>query len=80
MRAFAHTFGILAPTADSASGGFVRQIPPLPVTPAAFEQSLQTSQQRAWEVYAKPPFAGAEEVRTYLGRYVNRIAISQGVK
>jgi hypothetical protein len=34
VRAFAHTFGILAPTADSASGGFVRQIPPLPVTPA----------------------------------------------
>ena len=34
MRAFAHTFGILAPTADSASGGFFRQIPPLPVTPA----------------------------------------------
>jgi len=30
----AHTFGILAPTADSASGGFVRQFPPLPVTPA----------------------------------------------
>jgi len=38
----AHTFRILAPTADSASGGFVRhivpmvlrEIPPLPVTPA----------------------------------------------
>jgi len=26
--------GILAPTTDSASGGFSRQIPPLPVTPA----------------------------------------------
>lgn len=46
--------------------------------PAAFEESLQTSRQRAWEVYAKPPFAGAEEVLAYLGRYVNRIAISQG--
>jgi hypothetical protein len=34
VRAFAHTFGTPAPTADSASGGFVRQIPPLPVTPA----------------------------------------------
>jgi hypothetical protein len=31
---FAHTFGDSAPTADSASGGFVRQIPRLPVTPA----------------------------------------------
>jgi len=26
--------GILAPTADSASGGSIRQIPRLPVTPA----------------------------------------------
>jgi len=33
VRAFAHTFGESAPTADSASGGFVRQIPHLPVTP-----------------------------------------------
>jgi hypothetical protein len=34
VRAFAHTCGDSAPTADSASGDFVRQIPPLPVTPA----------------------------------------------
>jgi hypothetical protein len=34
VRAFARTFGESAPTADSASGGFIRQIPPLPVTPA----------------------------------------------
>ena len=26
--------GNLAPTADSASGGFFRQVPPFPVTPA----------------------------------------------
>ena len=31
VRAFAHTFGDSIPTADSASGGFSRQIPPLPV-------------------------------------------------
>lgn len=48
------------------------------VEPAAFEASLQASRRRAWEVYAKPPFAGAEDVLAYLGRYVNRIAISQG--
>jgi len=29
---FALTFGDSAPTADSASGGFFRQVPPLPVT------------------------------------------------
>jgi hypothetical protein len=34
VRAFAHTFGSAAPKADSAFGGFVRQFPPLPVTPA----------------------------------------------
>jgi ABC-type multidrug transport system fused ATPase/permease subunit len=34
VRAFARTFGDSAPTADSASGGFSRQFPRLPVTPA----------------------------------------------
>ena len=34
VRAFRRTFGILASTADSASGSFIRQVPPLPVTPA----------------------------------------------
>jgi hypothetical protein len=34
VRALPTLSGSLAPTADSASGGFVRQIPPLPVTPA----------------------------------------------
>jgi len=37
----AHTFGIQPQTADSASGGFVRQIPPLPVTPAVGWQRLR---------------------------------------
>ena len=30
----------------------------------------------AWQVYAKPPFAGPEAVVKYLGRYTHRIAIS----
>jgi hypothetical protein len=34
VRAAALTFGDSSPTADSASGGFVRHIPRLPVTPA----------------------------------------------
>jgi hypothetical protein len=34
VRAFAALSEKAAPTADSASGGFVRQFPPLPVTPA----------------------------------------------
>jgi hypothetical protein len=30
----------------------------------------------SWVVYAKPPFAGPEQVLAYLGRYTHRIAIS----
>lgn len=32
--------------------------------------------QKDWVVYAKPPFAGPEQVLKYLGRYTHRIAIS----
>lgn len=31
---------------------------------------------KAWIVYAKPPFGGAEQVFRYLGRYTHRVAIS----
>ncbi len=31
--------------------------------------------QKDWVVYAKPPFAGPEQVLKYLGRYTHRIAI-----
>lgn len=31
--------------------------------------------QKDWVVYAKPPFAGPEQVLNYLGRYTHRIAI-----
>jgi len=33
VRGFARTFGESVPTADTASGGFVRQIPPSPLMP-----------------------------------------------
>jgi len=32
LRGFARTFEESVPTADSASGGFVRQVPPLPLS------------------------------------------------
>jgi putative transposase len=32
--------------------------------------------QAEWVVYAKPPFAGPEQVLDYVGRYTHRIAIS----
>jgi len=37
---------------------------------------LQRSARKHWVVYSKPPFAGAEQVLAYLGRYAHRIAIS----
>jgi hypothetical protein len=38
--------------------------------------SLQQAWDKDWIVYAKKPFAGPEQVLTYLGRYTHRIAIS----
>jgi hypothetical protein len=37
---------------------------------------LRTLRSCSWVVYAKPPFAGPEQVLAYLGRYTHRIAIS----
>lgn len=37
---------------------------------------LKRAARRRWVVYCKPPFAGPEQVFSYLGRYTHRIAIS----
>ena len=37
---------------------------------------LQPARQTEWVVYAKPPFAGPNQVLDYVGRYTHRIAIS----
>lgn len=42
----------------------------------AFAELLASLQQSDWVVYAKPPFAGPQQVIAYLGRYTHRIAIS----
>lgn len=39
------------------------------------QQFISQLYQKDWIVYAKPPFAGPEQVLTYLGRYTHRIAI-----
>jgi hypothetical protein len=44
--------------------------------PTAFARFLAALQQHAWVVYAKPPFASAQQVVSYLGRYTHRVAIS----
>ena len=37
---------------------------------------LKQAARKTWVVYSKPPFAGAEQVLAYLGRYAYRIALS----
>jgi len=44
--------------------------------PKAFARFLAQLRQHAWVVYAKPPFASAQQVVSYLGRYTHRVAIS----
>ena len=41
-----------------------------------FATHLQPARQTEWVVYAKPPFAGPDQVLDYVGRYTHRIAIS----
>lgn len=41
-----------------------------------FDTLLTRLRSQDWVVYAKPPFAGAEKVVNYLGRYTHRVAIS----
>ncbi len=44
--------------------------------PAAFAAQLDQLGQIDWVVYAKPPFAGPEQVLGYLGRYTHRVALA----
>jgi hypothetical protein len=44
--------------------------------PDAFQRYLAPVRQAEWVVYAKRPFAGAEQVLEYVGRYTHRVAIS----
>jgi len=42
----------------------------------AFADHLAPTRQTEWVVYAKPPFAGPQQVLDYVGRYTHRVAIS----
>lgn len=42
----------------------------------AFLRQLAPARKAEWVVYAKPPFAGPEQVLAYVARYTHRIAIS----
>ena len=45
-------------------------------TPEGFQSLRNKLWSNGWVVYAKKPFAGPEQVLSYLGRYTHRIAIS----
>jgi hypothetical protein len=44
--------------------------------PTAFGKLVARLEKQDWNVYAKRPFAGPEQVLDYLGRYTHRVAIS----
>jgi Putative transposase/Transposase zinc-binding domain len=44
--------------------------------PQTFTHYLDPVQKAEWVVYAKPPFAGPQQVVDYVGRYTHRVAIS----
>ena len=44
--------------------------------PRLFELFIDQVVNRRWNVFAKPPFSGPEDVLLYIGRYTHRVAIS----
>src|SRR3989441_2838235 len=44
--------------------------------PAAFADLVRSLRQKQWVVYAKRPFSSPEKVLDYLGRYTQRVALS----
>lgn len=44
--------------------------------PQGFADHLQPARGTEWVVYAKPPFAGPQQVLDYVGRYTHRVAIA----
>ena len=54
---------------------FLGDLAPL-ADPAAFTAHLAPIRKAEWVVFAKRPFAGPEQVLSYLGRYTHRVAIA----
>jgi hypothetical protein len=60
---------------DSGKLRFFKSLEPLQ-QPPEFARYLAPAGKAEWVVYAKPPFAGSEQVLDYVGRYTHRVAIS----
>jgi hypothetical protein len=67
--------GYLQQAFDAGELQFFSSLEPLRERPA-FLRYLAPIRYAEWVVYAKPPFAGPEEVLEYVGRYTHRVAIS----
>lgn len=52
------------------------ELPPELRDPTSSERFFAALYAHRWVVYAKPPFAGPEQVFAYLGRYTHRVALS----
>jgi predicted RNA-binding Zn-ribbon protein involved in translation (DUF1610 family) len=65
----------LAEAARAGSLQFAGATAPL-ARASGFEAFLKEQQDKAWVVYAKPPFGSPEQVLKYLARYTHRVAIS----
>lgn len=51
-------------------------LPPKLSSPGAFARLQRQLFRKSWIVYAKRPFAGPEQVFSYLGRYTHRVGLS----
>ena len=60
---------------DAGKLQFFGMLEPLQKRPA-FSRHMGNLKKRDWVVYAKPPFAGPQQVLDYVGRYTHRVAIS----
>ena len=60
---------------DAGRLGFFGGLAPL-AERRAFLRHLAPVRKKRWAVYAKPPFAGPQQVVDYVGRYTHRVAIS----
>jgi len=67
--------GYLQQAFDAGELQFFSSLEPL-LERSAFLRYLAPIRYAEWVVYAKPPFAGPEQVLEYVGRYTHRVAIS----
>ena len=75
-RLFRRLFlGCLQKAFDAGELQFFSSLEPLRER-SAFLRYLAPLRRAKWVVYAKPPFAGPEQVLEYVGRYTHRVAIS----